>query len=187
MRTFTFLLAGSLIAASTAAYGAVRVVGTTDAQACYEAARAERASEPAIQLCTAALESNLLSKRDMAATNVNRGILRMYDRQYDLAFADYEAAIALKPDMGEAYVNKAIAMLRIDQRQAEAATRELTRGLELGTSEPEVAHYMRAVAYEILGDAKKAYLDYKQAAALRPAWQDPQVALRRFTVTKSSG
>lgn len=187
MRTFTLLLAGAAIAASTAAYGAVRVVGTTDARACYEAARDERATEGTVQLCTTALKNEELSKRDTAATMINRGILRMYQRNYDLAFADYEAAIALKPDMGEAHVNKAIAMLRMDQRQAEAATASLTRGIELGTSEPEVAHYMRAVAYEILGDAKKAYLDYKRASELSPAWQDPQVALRRFTVTKSSG
>jgi tetratricopeptide (TPR) repeat protein len=185
MRMFALLLAGTVIAAG-AAQAAVRVVGTTDAQACYMAAKAERASDAGVKLCTIAIESNLLSKRDLAATKVNRGILRMYDRDYAGALTDYDAAIALKPDMGEAHVNKAIAMLRTDQSQASAATQSLTRGLELGTAEPEVAHYMRAVAHEILGDAKAAYLDYKQAAELRPAWQDPQVALRRFTVTKAS-
>lgn len=172
--------------AATAADGAVMVIGSSDAQACYRAAKAERASPGAVGLCTAAIDSNELNRRDLAATRVNRGILRMYERSYDAALADYEAALEAKPDMGEAHVNRAIALLRMDQRQAADAVQALSRGLELGTNEPEVAHYMRAVAYEILGDAKKAYLDYREAAALQPGWQDPQVALRRFSVSKAS-
>ena len=186
MRVLGFLIAGTMLAAGSAASGAVQVVGTTDAQACYQAARAERASEASVKICTAAIESDELSRRDAAATHVNRGILRMYERNYDLAFADYAQAITLKPDLGEAHVNKGIAMLRIDQRQAAAAASAFTAGLELGTSEPAVAHSMRAVAYEILGDAKNAYLDYRQAATLRPRWEEPQVALRRFTVMKGA-
>jgi tetratricopeptide (TPR) repeat protein len=186
MRTLSLLVAGTLAAVGSSASGAVRVVGTTDAQACYQAAKAERASSPAIELCTTAIESNLLGRRDLAATKVNRGILHMYDRSYDQALADYEAALVLKPDLGEAQVNRAIALLRMDQGQARTAVDALTKGLELGTNEPEVAHYMRAVAYEILGDAKNAYLDYKQAALLRPSWSDPQLALRRFSVVKGA-
>jgi tetratricopeptide (TPR) repeat protein len=187
MRTLVLLLAGGAALTSAPAHGAVQVIGTTDARACYEAARDERASEATVKLCTTALESEELSRRDVAATKVNRGILQMHQRHYDVALADYEDAIALKPDLGEAHVNKAIAMLRIDQGQADAAIRSLSRGIELGTEEPEVAHYMRAVAYEILGDAKNAYLDYKQAAELKPDWQDPQLALRRFSVVKKAG
>lgn len=187
MRTLVLLLAGTVAVCSVPAHGAVRVVGTTDARACYEAARDEIASEATVALCTKALDSDELSRRDVAATKVNRGILQMHQRHYDVALADYDDAIALKPELGEAHVNKAIAMLRIDQSQADAAVRSLTRGIELGTEEPEVAHYMRAVAYEILGDAKSAYLDYKQAAELKPDWQDPQLALRRFNVVKKTG
>lgn len=186
MRRISVLVAGSLAAIASTAGGAVMVVGTTDAQACYQLAKAERASSAGIELCTAAIESDLLNRRDLAATKVNRGILRMYERDYDVALADYEAALALKPDLGEAHVNRAIALLRMDQRQAPAAITALTKGLELGTHEPEVAHYMRAVAYEILGDAKNAYLDYRQAASLRPNWSDPQTALRRFSVVKGA-
>ena len=186
MRTFSVLVAGTLASIASLASGAVMVVGTTDAQACYQLAKAERASSAGIELCTTAIESELLGRRDLAATKVNRGILHMYERNYDAALADYEAALTLKPDLGEAHVNRAIAMLRMDQRQAPAAVAALTKGLELGTHEPEVAHYMRAVAYEILGDAKNAYLDYKQAASLRPSWSDPQMALRRFSVVKGA-
>jgi tetratricopeptide (TPR) repeat protein len=186
MRMISILIAGTLVSIASAAGGAVMVVGTSDAQACYRAAKAERASSAGIELCTAALESRLLDRRDTAATRVNRGILRMYERSYDQALADYDAALALKPDLGEAHVNRAIALLRMDQGQATVAVTALTKGLELGTNEPEVAHYMRAVAYEILGDAKNAYLDYKQAATIRPAWVDPQMALRRFAVVKGA-
>lgn len=184
MRTRILLLATAF--AATAANGAVMVIGSSDAQACYQAAKAERASPAGIELCTTAIDSDELNRRDLAATRVNRGILHMYDRDYDAALADYDAALAAKADMGEAHVNRAIALLRMDQRQASDAVQALTRGLDLGTNEPEVAHYMRAVAYEILGDAKRAYLDYKEAAALQPSWRDPQIALRRFSVTRAS-
>lgn len=184
MRTMILLLATAL--AATAANGAVMVIGSSDAQACYKAAKAERAMSAAIDLCTTAIASRELNARDLAATQVNRGILYMYERNYDAALADYDAAIASKTRMGEAHVNRAIALLRMDQGRATDAVQALTRGLELGTNEPEVAHYMRAVAHEILGDAKNAYLDYKEAAALEPNWRDPQVALRRFQIVKAS-
>lgn len=184
MRKLILLLAAAC--AATAANGAVIVIGSTDAQACYQAAKAERASAAGIELCTTAIDSRELNARDLTATQINRGILHMYGRDFGAALADYDAAIASPTQFGEAHVNRAIALLRMDQRRARDAVQALTRGIELGTNEREVAHYMRAVAYEILGDAKNAYLDYRAAAALKPSWQDPKVALRRFQVAKAS-
>jgi tetratricopeptide (TPR) repeat protein len=184
MRKRLLFLATACVA--TAVNGAVMVIGSSDAQACYQAAKAERASDAGIALCTTAIDSRELNARDLAATRINRGILHMYGRDTEAALADYDAAIASKTRFGEAYVNRAIALLRIDQGRATEAIEALTTGIELGTNEPEVAHYMRAVAYEILGDAKNAYLDYRQAAAIEPNWQDPKLALRRFQVVKAS-
>jgi predicted Zn-dependent protease len=80
-------------------------------------------------------------------------------------------------------VNRGIALLHkggVD-REAVAA---LTRGLELRPMRPEVAYYTRAVAYEILGDARAAYEDYQAAAAARPGWEDPIEQLKRFSVQR---
>jgi tetratricopeptide (TPR) repeat protein len=56
------------------------------------------------------------------------------------------------------------------------------QGLKLNTVRPEIAYYSRGVAHEMLGNMRAAYEDYRQAAALKPEWQDPQTQLRRFSV-----
>lgn len=162
-------------------FAAVQVIGPTLAQSCYQAARAERAAPAMVAECTQSLENEALSVRDRAATNVNRGILQMYERKYEPALADYEQAIRLRPQMAEAHVNKGIALLRLGSR-VEEAVQSLSKGIELNTVKPEVAYYMRGIAYEILGDAKGAYLDYRQAATLKPDWDDPRSQLKRFNV-----
>jgi len=169
------------VATPNAAQAAVQVIGPLFAQTCYEAARAERASPGAVKQCTQALASEPLSLRDRAATNVNRGILQMYERKYEVALDDYEEAIRLRPTMAEAYVNKGIALLRLGNRTDEAV-QALTTGIDRNTVKPEVAHYMRGIAYEILGNAKGAYLDYRKAAELKPTWAEPQTQLKRFNV-----
>jgi tetratricopeptide (TPR) repeat protein len=177
------LIAGATLAAAAPAQAAVRVVGGTSAQACYLAAKAERASRDGLAACEQALANEPLSRRDRAGTNVNRGILRMYERDYASALADYDTAVELEPQLAEAYVNRGIALLRLrGQPAAEEASAAFTRGLQLETNKPEVAHYMRAVASEMLGDARGAYLDYRRASELAPAWGDPRSQLQRFKV-----
>ena len=58
-----------------------------------------------------------------------------------------------------------------------------TRGSRWERKEPEKAYFNRALAYEGLDDEKSAYLDYQQAATLKPSWDAPRLELRRFTVS----
>ena len=104
----------------------------------------------------------------------------MYAKELDLALATYEDALKVNPDLAEAYVNKGIVLVNLG-RDAEAVAAS-SRALELNPARPELAYYTRGVANEMLGNTRAAYNDYRQAAALKPEWQEPQTQLQRFSV-----
>lgn len=159
------------------------VVGSGNARECYLGAELRRSVRVARPLCDRALADETLSQRDRAATHVNRGIVLMHARDLDGAITDFGEALRIEPLMAEAHVNRGIALLHRGGADGEAVA-ALTRGLELKPSRPEVAHYSRAIAHEILGNAREAYEDYAAAAALDPKWTDPAEQLKRFSVER---
>jgi tetratricopeptide (TPR) repeat protein len=105
-------------------------------------------------------------------------------RQGDFANAqrDFDLAVKIKPNLGEAWVNRGAS--QIGQRRYAESLPDINKGLELGVVEPHKAYFNRALAYEGLENAKAAYLDYQQAVALAPEWDAPKRELARFTVTR---
>ncbi len=162
------------------AAGAISVIGNSVAHACYEDAKQAAPMHTDMSNCNRALEEEALDSRDRAATMVNRGILRMFAANDKGALADYNSAIELQPKMGDAYLNRGILYLRTE-KDADAIA-DLTKGLSLGSTKPEAGYYSRAIAYELAGDVKSAYLDYRKASELAPAWNLPQEQLTRFQV-----
>lgn len=151
----------TLVCASSATSQAVSTIGSSTAQACYEAARSERPNPSSLNQCDTALEGPL-SSPDRTATYVNRGILHALRRDYARALADYDRAIALDPNEPETFLNKGLLLLRLPSRAAEAAELFST-ALTKKTKMPALAHYARGVALEQLGQAGAAYRDYRQA------------------------
>lgn len=183
--TLAALGAAAAVAFAGSANGAVTVIGGGLAEACSQAAiRGESAPEYE-NLCTTALESEFLDTRDRAGTYVNRGVFKLRRALYDQAVRDFDVAIRLQPDVGEAYVNRGAAF--IGQKRYAESLPQINRGLELGVEEPAKAYYNRALAYEGLEDAKSAYFDYRKAMELNPAWAAPREQLVRFTVTRPGG
>jgi Flp pilus assembly protein TadD len=86
----------------------------------------------------------------------------------------------VRPGLADAYINKGIALVNLGRD--EEAVAAISQGLELNTVRPEVAYYTRGVANEMLGNMRAAYNDYRQAAALKPEWQEPRTQLQRFAV-----
>lgn len=173
--------AGSLAAGSAAA--GVTVLGTGNARACYEAAEGRAYNDRMLARCSEALGEDTLSHYERAATYVNRGIVKMGMKDLNGAVADYETALAMRQDMGEAYVNLGIAyMFQQRDQDAEAA---LTRGLALKPNKAYVGYYTRGVVNELMGDVRSAYHDYRMAAELAPAWDEPKAQLQRFRVISS--
>lgn len=171
------------LAAAGPAFAAASVIGGGDARECYYAAEFNRPVKPSLAICTAALDAEVLSLEQQASTLVNRGIVYMHAKNLTAALADYDRALKIRPELAEAYVNKGIALVHLGGRDEEAITM-LTAGLDRDPSRPEVAYYTRAIAYELTGQTKAAYEDYKKAAELRPDWTEAIAQLQRFTVVR---
>ncbi|HUO99443.1 MAG TPA: tetratricopeptide repeat protein [Rhizomicrobium sp.] len=175
----------TFILCATSADAAITVVGNGRAHACYAAAENQFRSADSEDVCTAALENDPLTPRNRAATYVNRGVIRTGARHLDAALADYEQAIAMgghlsRSDLGVAYVDRASVLCAMTRYRE--AIDSVNQGLGLGTSRPEMAFYVRAVAEDEMGDLRSAYFDYKQAVAIRPDFAAAARQLTRFHV-----
>ncbi len=164
------------------AQGAVTVIGGGMAKECAEAALNGEAAKKFEDLCTQALEGELLTLRDRAGTYVNRGILKLRRLEFASATFDFNKAATIKPDLGEIYVNRGASS--VGQKRYQDGLADLNKALQLGLDEPEKAYFNRALAYEGLDDVKAAYFDYQKALELKPEWDMPMKELARFTVQR---
>jgi len=168
-----FCIAGQAQAATT-------VLGNGLANFCSKAAKAGEDDLSSLEVCTLAIETESMSRRDRAGTYVNRGVIFMRRKDYDDARRDFDIAIRLQPEMGEAYVNRGGAL--VGEKRYVDALLDIDHGLSLETEEPEKAYYNRGLANEGLDDVKSAYFDYMRALELAPDWEIPKRELTRFTV-----
>ncbi len=174
------VIAGALaVLAVGSASASVLVLGEGLAPACSKAAFRGKSDKASLETCSRALDEALVT-RDRAGTLVNRGVMLMRGKAYGLAARDFEEAIRLSPELGEAFVNRGV--LRMADRDYAGALAEIDRGIVLGVDEPAKAYYNRAIAQEGLGDAKAAWLDYRKAQTLDPKWDAPAKQLVRFRV-----
>jgi tetratricopeptide (TPR) repeat protein len=162
--------------------GAVTILGESKAADCSRAALFGRADDESLNTCDVALAEEPMDHFRKASTYINRGIIHMRRRSFDLAKADFDDAILRKPGLGEGWVNRGALMIGAG-RFAEGLA-DTSKGLELGIMEPEKAYYNRGLAYEGLNDPRSAYYDYQQALSLKPDWDLPKKELSRFTVTR---
>jgi tetratricopeptide (TPR) repeat protein len=163
---------------STAASGDLEIAGDQHAKACQTAAQIGDLHGTGVDECTQALASPLLHEHDLAATLTDRGAIRMQHRQFDLAVADFDAALRAEPGVANIYINRGGALIAL-KRYAEAIA-DIDRGLALGPDQPEKAWFNRAIADEHLKDLKAAYQDYLKASQLNPTWEAPKGELARF-------
>jgi Tfp pilus assembly protein PilF len=164
------------------ARASVTVIGGGMAESCSKAALSGKMGLPMEANCTAALEKETLTSRDRAGTLINRGVLKMRRLNWTGATQDFNEAVRVRPDMGEAYVNRG-AVLIGEHHYAESLT-DLNKGLLLGVEEPAKVYFNRALAYEGMDDEKSAYFDYQKALELSPDWAAPKSELARFHVER---
>jgi tetratricopeptide (TPR) repeat protein len=181
MRRLMILAGAAALVAAPAAKASVTVIGGGLAEACSKAALGGKSDQRAERACTDALDTEMLSPRDRAGTFVNRGVLKLRRAAFDAAIKDFDTALDLQPQMGEAYVNRGAAAIG-EHRYAESLP-DLNKAIALGVEEPAKAYYNRALAYEGLDDVKSAYFDYQKAVELSPDWDAPKNELLRFHVS----
>ena len=162
MVTNRCLIAALLAAFSIPAGASVVVVGSNSARMCYLAA--DSASPPVrgdFQHCAVALDEEGLTRRDRAATYVNRGILRLRREMVVEAIADFDSALAIDPNQPEA-----------SQQRRGAAAPEPRRG-RLAPVRHRAEHRTRrpwpraGAANERLGGARAA-IAMRMASQIQP-------------------
>ena len=167
------------------AMAGVTVLGSSSARLCFLAADSPMMPRNQdIRRCDAALDEAAVTPRDVIATYVNRGILRLRRGDTEGAMSDFDEALRRDPGEAEAYLNRGSALLR-RERTDEAVTM-YSQALQHNTRRPALAHYGRAMAYELLGNVRAAYNDYRRASELDPEWSAPREDLLRFRVVPAS-
>ena len=162
----------------------VLIVGSKIGADCYQAALISHSYAPSDErVCTDAIKSETISRRDLAATHVNRGIIRMRKAQYDAAVEDYDEAARLRPKLGAIYLNKGAAL--ISAGRLTEAIETLLYSIELETHDIHAAHYNLGLAHEANGDVEAAYYAFQKALELKPDWELAAQQLERFSVVST--
>ena len=164
---------------------AVTVIGPGPANLCYEAADSGRASREGLMFCNEAL-AGILTTSDRAATFINRGVLELNLAKINAAQDDFNAGIAIDPDLAEGYVDRGATL--IAQKRYADAIKDINKVIALVAKQPHIAYFDRAIADEALGNLQAAYDDYRQALTLAPNFTLASDELKRFKVIeKPSG
>ena len=181
VRAVLYFLAATAFAAPAAA--SVVVIGGSAARQCYDAAESRRIPSPeTLSMCDHAIMNEPLGTRDLVATYINRGILRVRTGRTSDGIADFNAAIERDPTIAEAWFNRGVALMRT--QGPEQALPSFNAAVERSTNRPALAYFGRAVALEALGNVSGAYADYRRASELDPEWDRPRAELARFTVRR---
>ena len=164
---------------------AVTVIGPGPATLCYDAADSGRTTQEGVMFCNEAL-AGFLSTADRAATLINRGVLELNVLKIKAAQDDFNAGIAIAPDLAEGYVDRGATL--IAQKRYAEAIKDINNGIALGAKQLHIAYFDRAIADEGLGNLQAAYDDYRQALAIAPNFSLASDELKRFKVVeKPSG
>ena len=143
------------------------------------------ASDADIQECNQAILHGRLTRKDLLATYVNRGILHGAMEDYQKALKDYRTAIDLGPQTGEVYVN--LGNLYLLSQKYDVAIEQYTTAIELTLTKNHIAHFNRAMAYENNKEFANAEADYRRAIELSPEWVLPQLRLERLITNIQNG
>ena len=119
----------------------------------------------AIEFYSKAIESDDLSRKDLARVFNNRGAAYKNLEFYDLAIDDYNTAIRLKKDYARAYYNRGIALG--SKGLLDDAIKDYSMSLKLNPDDA-ATYNNRGLAYERAGLHKKAIVDFSRAISLAP-------------------
>ncbi|MBA3577789.1 MAG: hypothetical protein H0W39_09305 [Sphingomonas sp.] len=182
MNRLSLVLAAALgLPATSAATATVITIGNPLAADCFTWAERRDQRPDALQTCSLALK-DALNAENRAATLVNRGVIKMIHSDVRGAEADFDAAIALRPNLSDAWLNKGFLKLRTGD--GSAALPHLEKALQLRARRPALAYYARGIAHEQAGNTRAAYADLNRARDLEPGWSMPGQALARYTVVE---
>jgi len=178
---WSVLAVAALLALSSQAHAAVSVFGTPETVECFEKADAGSSDTKA---CDDALKNSDLLDRDRSSTLVNRGIIYNNARKMNLALADFAAALAMNPNIAEAYLNRGNS--KFLQGKLDEAIADYTHALDLKIDRASAAYYDRALAYVAQNRLKEAKADLEAALAEEADFKDAKDELAVVNATLAS-
>ena len=127
--------------------------------------------------CTAYIKQGKAAPANLAIAYLNRANIYAQRRKYELAFADYGAAVARDPRNPLIPYNRANAYL--DTRRYQLAIADYTRAIKLD-GKFALAYLNRGIANEKRGNIRVAAKDYRRALAIDPKSGAAQRRLKRL-------
>ncbi len=106
--------------------------------------------------------------RNQADAHLSEGLKQAWSGDLDQAIAEFDAALAIAPDLSAVYLNRGLAYDR--QGDGAAALADLDRAIGLSPKSAR-AYYNRSVLLRKYGDPKRADADEQQAINLDPRYQ----------------
>jgi tetratricopeptide (TPR) repeat protein len=128
------------------------------------------------------LETRLRSENSSPVTCWHKGNDRVVQGDLDSAKAAYSKAIALNPDMFQAYYGRGL--VRMKQGDLSGALKDFDEAVRLSPT-LRGCLIQRGLAYEQLGDFQKALDDFSQAAHVDP--RDPHAFYQRGRMLEQDG
>ena len=181
MRSLTFAAGiATMVLPLYASHGATITLGGPFSQLCYQAALSQDDRDSSLDACTRSLNEEPMDTSDRAGTYVNRGILRMIRGKDSDADSDFDAALVLRRDLADAWLNKGF--LRLRQGNGREALPLLQEGIKRNPEHVALAIFARGVAYEQMGEFNSAYHDLQRAHELEPRWSMPREYLAHYQV-----
>ncbi len=172
MRSFFPLLATTLLLSVSTASAQISIIGNNNARECFNEAKADGANT---KPCNDALAGDMLVGRNLAATFVNRAVVRTNAGRLEAALEDLKRAESLRPEFGEIYASRGNVFFY--QSSFEEALAEHDRGIKAGMKKLHAAHYNRGLALEQLGRIEEAKDAYRQSIALAPEFDPAKTRL----------
>jgi tetratricopeptide (TPR) repeat protein len=146
-------------------------------RACADLAARGDVSDAAVAACDRALAQRIPDMQLRQAMLLNRGITHARRNEAEAALADFDAVIAMNEEHAEAWLNRGVTLMMLDNFGP--AVVAFTEALSLGVQEPHLAYYNRAAAREALNDLRGAYEDYSTALEIAPDWGQADAERRR--------
>lgn len=142
--------------------------GATEAHACYITA-GDGLSQNTDECDAALLKQSLLTRRDIANTYVNRGIILNRTGDFGAAIADFDAALAIKNTLAEAFLNRGNSFFMMGQ--VDKALADYEASLSNGIEKAYAAWYNIGLVYDVKNMPQEARSAYEKSLAARPGYQ----------------
>jgi len=140
-------------------------LGSSDARRCFEESRLVL-SEQGIAYCDAAIHRGDLTRRDLAATYSNRGIIYANNGKFSRALEDHNKAIELVPKLAEAYVNRG--NVYYHTRDYEKALADYQQAIEFDAFPIQTPYYNKALTLIKLKRKEEARQTLEEALEVVP-------------------